>query len=165
MKNIKKLTYSDYLKIFRQIKNDYSIIKQKKLLHYFSEKSEKDFIKEVKKWNNPNSNNFKYIRAYLGLAENFDDERANVKINVEDITKEIERFKSPINFIVFNNYIYLNWEEIPERMIETNFQFSFKKVGQKSSYKQELLKTPNVKTNFLNNFLPDVLTELNYRKI
>ena len=53
------------------------------------------------------NDNFQYCRAFLGLAENFEYPKQKVKIKVVPTNKEIERFASPLKFMVFENFIYL----------------------------------------------------------
>ena len=80
--------------------------------------------------------NFKYVRALLGLAEHYEFQteghympKYKLKVNGGDI----QRFKSPLTFKVFQGdrytNIYLLVEEIPDAMFEHVFNF---KLGTRS---------------------------------
>ncbi len=64
--------------------------------------------------------NFKFIRALLGLAELFsyttNDRNIKYIVSVSDTLNQIQRFKSPISFKVYDNTVYVLPEEIPTIM-------------------------------------------------
>lgn len=75
-----------------------------------------------------NINDFRYVRALLGVAENIEfldtDQKKN-KINYK--SKEIERFQSPILFKIINNRVFIlpddsNLKEI----LNKKFEFSYR---------------------------------------
>ncbi len=75
--------------------------------------------------------NFKFIRALLGLAELFsyttNDRNIKYIVSVSDTLNQIQRFKSPISFKVYENTVYVLPEEIPTIMFDRNFTFDLKK--------------------------------------
>jgi len=98
-------------------------------------------------------NSFKYVRSLLGLAEHFEfvKERGKLKVNISDTlshreeTKHlaVERFKSPLQYYIFNDTIFLLTTKIPEEFvysIENNnkqirqFRFTFKNLSQPNSF-------------------------------
>ena len=79
----------------------------------------------------------KYIRAVLGLAEHNEfrpkpPSKEQVKIKSSD---GIERFKSPITFKVFNQNIYLLFNDTYKRILNKEFIFSLNK-------KEKTINTP-----------------------
>ncbi len=107
--------------IFKKIDNHYKKLKNNPaqntsaIRDYFSEKGivwEKPKItKELIKKEKAPSNNYKYVRALLGLAELHDYQQFKKKVKIEhdesNKDKKIERFQSPIMYKVIGNDIYL----------------------------------------------------------
>ncbi len=84
---------------------------------------------------------YKYMRAMLGLADNFEFRTINkkdIKVMVTDATKDnnpaeqIERFPSPLRYKVHGKKIYIFCEEIPSVMFDKAFKFTFKNKQQHS---------------------------------
>lgn len=82
-------------------------------------------------WNDPNPNgyNYAYIRAILGLAEQYEFQletpyqKAIVKI--KSANNCISRYKSPLLFKIINNSIYLVGNEINTEILNKPFQYSY----------------------------------------
>ncbi|MFK1991670.1 hypothetical protein ACIXEQ_03130 [Bacteroides fragilis] len=82
-------------------------------------------------WNDPNPNgyNYAYIRAILGLAEQYEFQletpyqKAIVKI--KSANNCISRYKSPLLFKIINNIIYLVGNEINTEILNKPFQYSY----------------------------------------
>lgn len=113
--------------------------------------------------------NYKYIRALLGLAEHneYQTEKFNksnlarIRIKIKDENDKnidnpdackdkviISRFQSPIRFKVFNNYLYLLPESLPESIFNHGFSFYLEKEfkgGRKVEEKRPLftISTPS----------------------
>jgi len=102
-------------------------------------------------------NQYKYVRALLGLAEQYEfalDLPGNkkIKVSIKDTLKEdsrtkvyaIDRFKSPIQFIITDSSIFLITHEIPEllyRWIDDfgnaairNYRFTIDKMATNKSF-------------------------------
>lgn len=106
-------------------------------------------------WTDKQSNNYKFIRALLGLAEQFEyrvfsetkDKKGNwVRTNNVDPNKmylvslvhkpksgkeKIERFKSPIFFKVIDGIVYLGIDDSYQDILGEEFEFSLKFKGDK----------------------------------
>ncbi len=88
-----------------------------------------------------NNQNYQYVRALLGLAEEYTyPHNENQKVKIKAIEKDIERFKSPILFKVFGNRIYILPNCIDLTIFDTQFDFSNENRVLK-------LKTPPKKIN------------------
>ncbi len=85
----------------------------------------------------PDDQEFRYIRAVLGLAEHNEFRPAGGKKQVKIKNKTIERFKSPITFKVFNQHIYILYNESYKALLGKKFDFSLK------DKKEELLVLEN----------------------
>lgn len=69
---------------------------------------------------------YRYIRAVLGLAEHneFRPESGKKQIKIKSSDGSIERFKSPITFKVFNNQIYLFFNDSYKQILDKEFKFN-----------------------------------------
>jgi len=76
---------------------------------------------------------YRYIRAVLGLAEHNEFRPAGGKkqIKIKSSDENIERFKSPITFKVFNKQIYLLFNDSYKKILDKEF-----------SFKSKMIKTP-----------------------
>ena len=111
-------------------------------------------------------NKYKFIRALLGLAEHFEfvDNRNNrLKVKIENISnkdnEKIVRFKSPIFFKVFENKVYLSYNNSYKMIEGKNFDFK---------YNNKSLGDLDIPTNFeINDFLDKYLliASINWEKI
>jgi len=150
--------YSDYKDAFKKIDTFYKKLKmginkpyQKSLLFKYICSTynigwEKKFIKNnfpevIHGDHQPivcqNDQEFRYIRAVLGLAEHNEFRPSGRKKQVRIKSKNnIERFKSPITFKVFNKKIYLLFDNSYEKILNKEFDFSLN--GTTKS-----IKTPN----------------------
>ena len=74
----------------------------------------------------PDDQEFRYIRAVLGLAEHNEFRPAGGKKQVKIKNKTIERFKSPITFKIFNQHIYILYNESYKALLGKKFDFSLR---------------------------------------
>lgn len=74
----------------------------------------------------PDDQEFRYIRAVLGLAEHNEFRPTGGKKQVKIKNKTIERFQSPITFKVFNQHIYILYNESYKELLGKQFDFSLK---------------------------------------
>lgn len=120
---------------------------------------------------------YQYVRALLGLAEHNEygtqNNRDEIKVKIHDPTKEVERFQSPIQFKVFNDYIYLVGWKIPEKLvwidksknIRRKFDFILN-ANLNQRFTEKKLGTLEVPANFsLSDFLDSALNEDNHSSI
>jgi len=116
-------------KIKEQLKRKYPSIFGKLA---YSSKAKQNRIADCDSENN--NREYRYIRAMLGLSENYeykvDNTRGNtdvrikkVKIRINDEKNEIQRFRSPITFKVFEDYIYVLPNTIDPIMFDRDFRF------------------------------------------
>lgn len=79
---------------------------------------------------------YRYIRAILGLAEHNEFRPVGDKKQVKIKSKDgIERFKSPITFKIFNNEIYILFDNSYKQILDKEFSFSLGGTSQE-------IKTP-----------------------
>jgi hypothetical protein len=109
-------------------------------------------------WNDPNPPyHYAYIRALLGLAEQFEfqTKRWDIKYVVQIKSKNgIERFRSPITFKVWNNTIYLLAQPVPKSMLNEAFEFHLR---------LKLHNKMNDRRNYMrNNLIPPLRTPNNF---
>ncbi len=74
------------------------------------------------------NNDYKYIRALLGLAENFEfasDNKGRLKVKVKSTDGSVERFKSPLFFKVIDGIVYLKTDETYKNIERKKFQFLY----------------------------------------
>ncbi|MEG8947980.1 hypothetical protein [Rosettibacter firmus] len=138
---------------------------------------------DYNEWDDRQQNNYKYIRALLGLAEHFEfnvikeerdkngkwirtsnkDERYKYFISVEHNPSpgkpKIERFPSPIFFKVLNGCVYIGTNDSYKEILDEGF--SFKLLLEKDEGKTEInLGSLKVPDNFdLKDFLQNHLSE------
>lgn len=110
--------------------------------------------------------NMVFARAVLGLAPNniyreikadgklnFSKHAQNITVNIEDSNEQIQRFKSPILFKVFNNNIYIvSNNDSLEYILDNEFVF---KAKLENKYAEEIcrLKTPTKEQFDIDKFL------------
>jgi len=103
---------------------------------------------------NKGSGNHYYLRAFLGLTEQFEfllenppDNNTNNKLLVKmNSNDDIQRFKSPLIFIVIDNTIYLAGNEIKEDIRDKSFTLFATIQGDDEWENEEidrLIKTPD----------------------
>ena len=112
--------------------------------------------------------NYQFVRAFLGLAENFSYPRHNdIKIKVSHVDKDnkVERFPSPILFKVFENNIYLlcNIKVNTKYISGKEFNFEYEMNG-KDQGKSHRLKVPDIDFN-LTDFLSKNLNNTSWKNI
>ena len=75
---------------------------------------------------------YEYIRIVLGLAEHneFRPALGKQQVKIKSKDKSIERFKSPITFKVFNQKIYLLFNDSYKQILNKEFIFSLNKKEQ-----------------------------------
>ncbi|MDR1553103.1 MAG: hypothetical protein LBS69_06545 [Prevotellaceae bacterium] len=159
--------------LFRQLDKQYKILKsgfgdtKSKLQEYFMQKQkplvwEKESIKQRKV-----ENNDRYLRILLGLADNFEYPKQNMKVDIADKNNEIERFQSPLTFKIFENNVYLLYpSKINERIINQTFKFILKNTRNNSTIKE--LELPTIKTgdNISGKFYYEFLRQkLNWKEL
>lgn len=85
---------------------------------------------------NSNDKEFRYIRAVLGLAEHneFRPDEGKKQIKIKSVDG-IERFKSPITFKIFNDVIYILFDNSYKELLNKEFSFTLDKNSKN-------LKTP-----------------------
>jgi hypothetical protein len=115
-------------------------------------------------WNDPDTGlRYAYIRALLGLAQQFEFQTFARRLNrnirnyydnkakyvVKLTHKDIERFKSPIVFKIYNNTVYLCAKEIDfneifgEKRFRAEFWFKYsKKFSQQNHIAQREIRLP-----------------------
>ncbi len=111
-------------------------------------------------------NEYKYIRAVLGLAEHneFRPTGGKKQIKIESVKRAnndkkkafYQRFKSPITFKVFNGKIYLVFNDSYKEILDEEFSFSLNRGSQ-------VLKTP--KQFDMYDFLKFVEKETNLKEV
>lgn len=72
------------------------------------------------------SNDYKYIRAFLGLAEHLEfatRNRGRLKVKIKHVGHAIERFQSPIMFKVIDNNIYISVNDSYILLFNEQFEF------------------------------------------
>jgi len=77
--------------------------------------------KQIVAWSNE-----RYIRALLGLAEEYSYMQPSIpidKVKITDLKEEIDRFQSPITFKVIWGKMYLICHPIPDQMYDRTFVF------------------------------------------
>ncbi len=128
-------------------------------------------------WEDNNNAEYRYGRAFLGLAELYEylTEDKNVRYQVTVDGGEIERFKSPITFKIFEKNIYAIIEDIPREMFDKPFRFGVqqkrKKNGQFVKDGNEIhinddLYTPNNLSEFdLKEFASAYLNDINFKPL
>lgn len=105
---------------------------------------------------NPEYEEFTFIRAILGLADNYvfgKADRTTAKIRIYSFNeeagkiREIEKFRSPVSMRLFGNRIYIFFEDTYKQMTGRNFAFlddeNFAKYKQckNKEEKREMLKS------------------------
>lgn len=160
----------------KNIKSEKAMIKsQLKEKHVDIYKSLKGDNERYKR-SNLNNYKYRYVRAMLGLAEHFEYQtnRQGEKINIQICDKDqtIERFKSPIQFKVFENNIYLIINDIPEEMYSREFIFKLGKTIKKDRGKIQginpnflTIRTPSKDEFDLCDFIETEIGSLNYIKL
>lgn len=116
-----------------------------------------------------------YARALLGLAEHIEFttwknrgyNKDKIKMMISDKTKSVERFKSPLLFKVYDNYIYIIVDEINEKMFDRKFSFTLSYEKDKKEVNTDLfsLNTPTSNQFDLIEFLDNKLTCLGWEKL
>lgn len=155
--------YHDINEAFKEVSNVYKVIRsgsyfpyrKSLLMTYFSKctpriRWEKKYIKKKfnaiagkyqMRVNNPqkkdyeDSGDFKFVRALLGLPNQYEFQLKNPPVRkgkmiatIKNNTK-IERFKSPITFKVIDGYIYIIGKRMPEQILNKSFEFSISVEG------------------------------------
>ncbi|RXE57793.1 hypothetical protein [Acetivibrio mesophilus] len=198
-RNVLEEINKDYNLLKAGVNNPYTRRYEKsKLFFYMNEKnikSEKAMIKsklrdefeeiynslegdsERYKISNLSNCTYRYVRAMLGLAEHFEYKTkvADEKINIEicDNEKAVERFKSPIQFKVFENNIYLIIKNIPNEMYNREFSFKLGKTIKKNGEKHQdsvdpdflTIRTPTKDEFDLCDFVKAKIGSLNYKEV
>jgi len=123
--------------IFSKIDTDYKSLKNKQpadsaIRDYFLAKTppiewEKPTItKKVVKGQSYTNPSARYVRALLGLAELHDYQQLGVKVKIRHVGGEINRFRSPILFKVYQNALYLLANQPDAKMLEGPSFYFFK---------------------------------------
>ncbi len=125
---------------------------------------------------------YRYVRAMLGLAKHYEflvgtgndhtTENIKVKYKVTVDGGDIERFKAPVTFKVFNRQIFLLVEEI-KNMYDVRFDFKLvKKTKDGGPWRDEHtnvqidhLMTPSREEFNLEDFIDWACTQIDYQKL
>jgi hypothetical protein len=104
-------------------------------------------------WGDRQTNNYKFIRALLGLAEHYEFDVFNSEHSGKDREKryivslihkpkpgkeKIERFPSPIFFKVINGYVYLGINDSYKDILGEKFEFHLKLKGDKKETEKNI---------------------------
>lgn len=110
------------------------------------------------------NNQYRYIRALLGLAEHYEFDTSNIgrlKVKITHIPQnnqdKIERFQSPVFFKVIDNVIYLGIDNSYNNILDKQFEF-----------KPDGVKAINIETpsSFdLKDFIENHFNSVNWRNI
>ncbi len=137
-------------RLWKRVKND-SASKESLIRDYYLKKGiewEKKIVREKLILNNNSideklPDEFKYVRALLGLAELMDYPFDNKqKIKISDSHEQISRFRSPVQFKYFENSLFIGVSKIPSEMLNREFVF-FKGSNAKNSKQKIKIKTPS----------------------
>lgn len=95
----------------------------------------------------------RFIRSVLGLPglHDYPNLRDKPKVNIRDVSGEVERYKSPIMFKIFKNYMYLLANPVHEKML-SNRDFVFY-VGNDPSKTTRKTIIPTLKSFSIKSFL------------
>lgn len=127
-------------------------------------------------WDDTTDEEYRFGRAMLGLAEHYEfltvDRNVKYKVNVSH--NEIERFKSPVLFKIFEKSMFAIDEDIPSEMFSTPFSFEvLKKIktnhewhdnGQPIAFTSNL-ETPDASQFNLEEFLTNYLPSIGFKKV
>ena len=99
-------------------------------------------------WEDVPEPNYIYLRAVLGLAEqyeflvNSEDKKEKLIIEIDSCNKSIQRIASPLLFKVIGQTIYLLGNDIPDEIKGKGFCFSYylKSRGKKSARKVRIFQ-------------------------
>jgi hypothetical protein len=81
----------------------------------------------------------RFIRAQLGLPDNYEFRGKDRRGKIEIKSSDVERFKSPLTFKVFENKVYL---------VFSNFQLPTTRFDFKDKFSEERISSPNLELNF-----------------
>jgi hypothetical protein len=131
-------------------------------------------------WTDPEPFDYRYIRALLGLAEQFEflttDNKYKYIVQVKS-QNGIERHKTPLLYKVFNNRIYLVGSEVENAMLGKwfDFQLKYKNVGSgnfvpdpedtRKDFERPLQSLQTPESFSLENFIDFALSNSNDEKI
>ncbi len=133
-------------------------------------------LNNVNSWEDTNGEEYRFGRAMLGLAEHYEFQTTDrdIKYKVIISNDNIERFKSPVTFKVFNQSIYAIVEDVPENMFGASFDFKVQKKKKIDSEWKDVgriinitedLKTPFDKEFDINDFLDNHFPSVGFKKI
>ncbi len=133
-------------------------------------------IRNLNSWDDITDEEYRFGRALLGLAEHYEYQTANgnVKYKVIVLHNEIERFKSPVIFKVFDKSIYAITEDIPSEIFDTPFTFEVqKKIKRNGEFHDDgnaisipdNLRTPNENEFKLVDFLDNHFQSVGFKKL
>lgn len=89
----------------------------------------------------PSSQNYKYVRAVLGVAEQFEFGKQGEPVRVRVLNEVIKRFRAPVTFKVIDNEIYMICHSIPDELSDggkRTFSFELKAKHNGVSYSGNL---------------------------
>ncbi|GAB4499706.1 MAG: hypothetical protein OHK0019_37190 [Saprospiraceae bacterium] len=95
----------------------------------------------------------RFIRSVLGLPglHDYPNLRDKPKVNIRDVAGEVERYKSPIMFKIFESNLYLLATSVNEKMLQ-NREFIFY-VGENPDKTKRKVKIPTLKSFSIKTFL------------
>lgn len=127
-------------------------------------------------WVDSSAEEYRFGRAMLGLPEHYEFQTtdSNIKYQVKIKSENIERFKSPITFKIFENEFYAIAKNINAEMFNCKFSFSvqakqkkgrdFINEGKPIEF-VETLSTPKENEFNLNNFLDNHFKSIGFVKL
>ncbi len=109
---------------------------------------------------------FYYVRAILGLAENYEYLKQKVNVTLKPSDEGIQRFQSPIIFKVYNNNLYLAINPIHNLDLISNKEviLTYTLKG-KLSNKITTIQIPDTSKIDLKTFIDTALFNSNWKKI
>ncbi len=124
-----------------------------------------------KSWHDNSNEKYSFGRAMLGLAEHYEYiayDRYTYQVKVK--SSNIERFKSPVTFKIFNKSIYAFAEQIDKKMFDEEFSFEVVNKRNNSTVGKPItisrtLNTPNNQNFNLDMFLNSYFRTVGYHNI
>lgn len=118
------------------------------------------------------SGDFRFVRALLGLPNQYDFQLENPPVRNGKMIATIkngngiERFKSPITFKVIDGYVYIIGKRIPKQILNKSFEF-FVSVEKDNSLHDVNIGTLQTPEHFdLKKFMEYAMrSKTNFRKI
>jgi hypothetical protein len=109
-------------------------------------------------WDDKNDYEYNFVRALLGLPEQYEFDATPSKLIVKIGSERIKRFKSPLFYKVYDNELFLCANEIDENHEVFGHLFSMHIKSKEDRDYQEILNPPSVPNSFsIRDFLAEKL--------